>query len=852
MLNERGWKEEDLRFHQWIIGFLVQAYFVWAPVQAQITETETKSALSENRSEDMVRLYLQALIDSSWQEWMDGYEKRVTPDSIRLHFENLRERFIGALGGFPERTPLNARIIRVFQRSSYRVEKVLFESQPGHYVTAVFFLPDSSAFAPPYPGVLVPCGHFDAGKAHDEYQSMGALCALNGMAALVFDPIDQGERIQFLEPVGNTIYWGTRAHTMAGIAAMLLGQNIALLRIWDGMRAIDYLESRPEVDGGRIGCTGNSGGGTQTAYLTALDSRIMAAAPSCYIHRLNVQTRTAMGDAEQNIYGQLSFGLDHPDYLMMRAPVPVKLLAATHDFFDIHAVWETFRLAKRHYTRLGFSERMDILENDAGHNYDRQQREAAAAWLRRWLRHEDVAVSEPDLELFTEEELQCTPEGQVMRIRGARSVYDILDEDAKRLAENRKRIWKSGNPDTLQQRIRQTAGIRPFGEIEEPDIRNEGSFLWNGYTVRRLVITPETSIALPAFWISKEGRLPGPVALLFHEEGKSVLLEPGGMAERILESGMSVLAADIRGTGETRQNTQTDMGKAFGYDWKDMYSAYLLGRSMLGMRTEDIFACVKAVEKITGEGTVEIHLAARGNAGIPALHAAALEPDLFKSVRITRALDSWSDIIRKRKTYNQLVNAVHGALALYDLPDLVRMIGDKITIEQPLDARGFELQDSGGEQTVRCQRPELAGLAGIWYGSRNLSDPKDSDPVSDLDLAWNDPSDRGREWSAEWFGTLLGPADGKVRFFVESSHGGCVTLDRKKILKWEKGNSRLEFVANMRKGKAVPIHILYNHDRGDTGCFRLLWSWKDGEKQVIKQAYLRHAPSEQKRMRSIW
>jgi hypothetical protein len=129
--------------------------------------------------------------------------------------------------------------------------------------------------------VLVPCGHAKNAKGYDEYQTVGT--AGLWMAALVFDPIDQGERGQYLGPDGWPKHWGTRAHTMFGVGCTLLGRNTARFEIWDGMRAIDYLQSRPEVDPQRIGCTGNSGGGTQTSYLMALDDRIGAAAPSCYL-----------------------------------------------------------------------------------------------------------------------------------------------------------------------------------------------------------------------------------------------------------------------------------------------------------------------------------------------------------------------------------------------------------------------------------------------------------------------------------------------------------------------------------------------------------------------------------------
>ena len=218
------------------------------------------------------------------------------------------------------------------------------------------------------------------------------------MAALVFDPIDQGERGQYLGEGGWPKLSGTRGHSMVGVGCTLLGRNTARFEIWDAMRAIDYLQSRPEVDPQRIGCTGNSGGGTQTCYIMALDDRIKAAAPSCYLCGFPALLHTiGPQDAEQNMFGQLAFGLDHADYVMMRAPTPVLLCAATKDFFDIRGAWDMFRYAKRLYTRMGFAERVEILENDAGHNYNKTQREGVARWMARWLLGQDRPITEPPL-----------------------------------------------------------------------------------------------------------------------------------------------------------------------------------------------------------------------------------------------------------------------------------------------------------------------------------------------------------------------------------------------------------------------------------------------------------------------
>jgi len=635
---------------------------------------------------DMMKAYLLRQIDAAWQRWQDDYETRTTPEEIAAYQKRLREKFVEALGGFPERTPLNPQVVGVIERDGYRVEKVIFESQPKLFVTALLFVPESDSFEPPYPGVLVPCGHADDAKAHTEYQTMGASLALNGMAALVFDPIEQGERMQLLDDQGKWIMWGTQAHTMVGIGSMLLGRNTATYEIWDGMRGIDYLQARSEVDPERIGCTGNSGGGTQTSYLMALDDRIVAAAPSCYLNYQARQLRTATGDAEQNIYGQLDFGMDHPDYLMMRAPVPILICAATKDFFDINATWESFRFAKRLYSRMGYAGRVDLLENNAGHNYNTLQRTGVLRWLARWLCNNDAPLAEPEIQVLSEEEVRCTPRGQVMLLEGARSTYDLNEDYENELAARRRDLWAATPRPDLLKRVRQVAGIRTLDALPEPEIDTVGDVQRDGYRIEKLILKPEHGIYLPALMFVPAETATSPPVLYLHEEGKEKDAAPGGPIEALVSSGQIVLAVDLRGTGETQQTEQGKFGDGIGCDWEDVYKAYVLGRSYAGMRAEDVLTCARfAAQRVSAE---RVCLMALGNAGVPALHAAALEPQLFSSIKLTGTLVSWANVVHTRPTRNQLVNAVHGALEVYDLPDLAGTLGDVLTIEEPVDALG--------------------------------------------------------------------------------------------------------------------------------------------------------------------
>jgi dienelactone hydrolase len=692
-------------------------------------------ASSDLKPDEMMARYLQQQARSRFELWRQRYEQLKTPEQIAAYQKNLREQFLNAIGGLPQRTPLNPKVTGTVRRDEYTVEKVIFESQPEHCVTALLFVPDAKRFTPPVPGVIVPCGHASEAKAYEAYQTMGASLALHGMAALVFDPIDQGERSQM--PSALPKLQGTTAHTTLAVGSILLGRSTARFEIWDGTRAIDYLQSRPEVDPSRIGCTGNSGGGTQTSYLMALDDRISVAAPSCYITGFEALLSTiGPQDGEQNIFGQLAFGMDHADYLMMRAPTAILMCAATKDFFDIQGAWTSFRYAKRLYTRLGVPERISLLENDAEHNYNAVQRQGIVRWMARWLLGNDKPITEPKIELLKGDELRCTPDGLVMHLEGARSTYDLNRDYEKELAAQRKQLWDKTPRGEMLNRVRRIAGVRPLAELPEPKVEEYGAIEQGGLTAQKITILPENGISLPVIlFLPKQNPSTG-AALYLHENGKDAAAAPGGPIDKLVAAGRMVMAVDLRGMGETQ--SKRGGGDLFGSDTRDVLTAYLLGHSYVGMRAEDILNCARVLQK-RSQGPID--LIAVGHASVPALHAAALEPQLFGSVKLVRGLASWSNVIELGQSRNQLVNAVHGALTVYDLPDLARTLGDRLTIEEPLNALGEPVEtkaastaSSMGFQPMKDtgRMPVLRGVNSVVLkkvldsrdAGENLLDPK--------------------------------------------------------------------------------------------------------------------------------
>jgi len=637
--------------------------------------------------QEMIHAYLMRLTEAALDRRLAEYEKIKTPEDVVAYQKRLRQFFVDQLGGFPDRTPLNARVVGKQQRDGYRVEKILFESQPRHYVTAILYLPEAK---PPYPAVLVPCGHSVNGKARDLYQRAPILIAKNGMAALCYDPIDQGERMQLLDEGGKPVAVSTTGHSLIGVASALLGRNTATFRSWDGIRAIDYLQSRKEIDPERIGCTGISGGGTMTSYLMALDARIRAAAPGCYLTTMRRLMETiGPQDAEQNIHAQIAYGMDHPDYVIMRAPQPTLIMTATGDYFDIGGAWNNFRQAKRIYTRLGFAERVDLFETDDRHGFPEAMRVAAARWMRRWLLGIDDAITEHEFPVVPDEQVWCTPRGQVMLIEGARSCYDLNIALEEQLAKARKAFWQQTDQSKALDEVRRITGIRKLADLPELKCEKAGTLQRDGYRIDKLILSPEPGIWLPALaFVPKKAD--GDAYLYLNEAGKQADAAPGGPIEKLVQSGHLVLAVDLRGVGETGKPDTAKRGIPYyiGPDWKDLYQAYMLRKPHLAMRAEDVLGCARFLATHESAGKPNrVHLVGIGRVGPPALHAAALEPALFASVKLQHCLASWHNVVHTPLARHQQANVVHGALKTYDLPDLLATLPkEKLTVIEPHNA----------------------------------------------------------------------------------------------------------------------------------------------------------------------
>jgi hypothetical protein len=280
-----------------------------------------------------------------------------------------------------------------------------------------------------------------------------------------------------------------------------------------------------------------------------------------------------------------------------------------------------------------------------------------------------------------------------MALPGARSVYDLNEDYENECAKRRAATWAAGDRAAVLEQVRRLAGIRRLSELPSPKIEALGMIGRAGYKIEKLLIKPEEGISLPALMFLPE-KPTGRVVLYLHQQGKAADAGPGGPIERRVQAGQPVLAVDLRGVGQTQQV----QGDYYSPEFKDVYIAYMLGRSYVGMRAEDVLVCARyAASRATGGQQRAVDLMAVGNVGIAALHAAALEPDLFSTVKLSRTLRSWSTIVHERLNRNQVANVVHGALMHYDLPNLEATLGSKVAVEEPVNAMGTVLPDAANK-----------------------------------------------------------------------------------------------------------------------------------------------------------
>lgn len=505
--------------------------------------------------------YLKYQTEMAWQEddqrRKDWEGIRTEQDLLRVQ-RALEAHLLAMLGGLPtERTPLHPQITGQIQMDGFHIDKLIFESLPGVYVSALLYVPDDGNKT--HPAVLVPSGHAANGKVR--YQALCQRLVQRGYVVISWDPIGQGERSQFWDAKTAKSRYNLicAEHAVLGNLAFLAGTNLARWEIWDGMRALDYLLTRPEVDPERINITGTSGGGFQTAHIAALDHRIKVAAPSCYITALPMRMYNRIfkdpdSDPEQDLYGMISKHVDHAGLLLMMYPRPVLVAAAVLDFFPIEGTHKTVREVTQLYSKFDHADRIGIAEGYHDHQYSPENQEAAMEFLDHFngvsVRRGLLPVRELD-----EKTLQCTRTGQVMLdFENARSLMDVIREYYVEHKDQPAKTVKQLYYSDLYPGINSWAVAEYQGEIpgqEEVRWEARGKSYFEGVAIEKYLLHHSQYLELPLAYIHKSDGVRRPVLLWIGESGKAGVQDWPALA-KYLASGYDIISVDPRGLGETR------------------------------------------------------------------------------------------------------------------------------------------------------------------------------------------------------------------------------------------------------------------------------------------------------------
>jgi cephalosporin-C deacetylase-like acetyl esterase len=587
------------------------------------------------------------------QSWEELHARRI-PLQLRL-------RHSLGLDPWPERAPLNVRTTGVSQKTGYRIEKVIFEAWAGLPVTGHLYIPERVDF--PVPGLVYACGHWmEAGKLAPEVQSFCATAASLGILSLVYDPIGQGERL------GS---WRDHGH----LNPLLVGKCQLGLMVWESIRALDVLLSRPEVDPEKIGMTGASGGGLNTFFTTAIEDRFTCAIPVAYpctfILAMHAERDLNWEDGTDicNQVPQVMSYAEMSDIASLFIPRPYMVLSGKRDkIFPIAGVRQFASVTARNYALAGVPECFCFAEFDEEHGYQLSLRQAAYGWLKRWLlmSSDSAPVPEPVLDLFPNPypvdymappaptpgnvRLQsptltpdpdsvpgfCLPPGQPVQ---SEAVIDRMIQAAAQSATKVPEIpvkvddlpnWQR----EIVHRIQSVLGPFPEKTPIRPRLFNQ---VWEGgMLAERITFWSEAGITIPGlFLMPEEWEQPVPFVVYAGQWGKLQGIRSGFIQE-LVQHGYGVLAIDVRGVGETAAS-----------EFEAGTNLLMMDRPLFGQRVWDVIRAVDFIwERCYIAPQIDkgrLVVAGEGVGGLWALYAAALDGRVGAAVALD-TLYSYTEI----------------------------------------------------------------------------------------------------------------------------------------------------------------------------------------------------------------
>ena len=587
------------------------------------------------------------------QETQARLPKADSADAWAARREELRNKLLSSLGlePLPERTPLNAKNTGTLDDPDYSIEKTVYEAWPGIPVPAHLYLPKNTPR--PMPCVLYVLGHWYGGKSEKDPRAFCAGMARHGVAVLTFDPMGQGERFAPDEH-------GHRFPILAGLSQ-------EGFMVWESMRAVDYLTTRPDIDATRIGITGASGGGLNTVFTAAVDERFAAVAPVCYPTTWQSFLDVMSG---QNWNGGVDLCNQVPncigggslaELMACAAPKPQMQISAVLDKdFQIGGARETAAQVKSVYT-LTAPGSFSFVEINEGHGYSQAMREAAYGFFMKALAGKGNGSPSPEapMEEVAKEDpkLQCFADGT--QITGP-----LLETLVKGLLPSQPEftappaagmdVWKAG----LAARIRSVCAVPERANIEPDEF---GSVRAENVTVHRVYLSPEKGIIVPVLSAAKGDISHGPAVLIVSPRSKLLTLD-SPFAHRLLSKGLRVCAADLRGTGESAAG-----------DFEIATDLWMLGRTLPGDWIADI-DCVTRWLK-TQPGVTGVCLAGERGMGETVLLAAACTPEIDRVIA-EAPMESYRSLISHEVRQPASIY-LPGVLKYFDIPGLVSAIAPR-------------------------------------------------------------------------------------------------------------------------------------------------------------------------------
>ena len=621
-----------------------------------------------------------------------------SPAELARLQRRVRAKSVHGGGRRPERTPLHVRHVGTLEGSGFTVEKLIYETRPRFYVTATLYRPVDSEG--PFPAVIFSPGSDPAGKAAESVQRFCARMARSGFAALTWDPITVGERPQMWDPGSRASQAGDGAgeRRVLGNQCYLLGVNLMHYRVWDAMRAIDYLETRPDIDRGRIAMAGGSSGGEELLRTAPIDPRIRAAVCISAVSTLRHRAEARLApDPERISYGALQDGIDHPELLAALAPRPIMIGAGAEHFIPIKGVREAFGEVSRVYSFLGAGDRVLFVETAGLDGLNAELRQAAAGWLVSRLGDEGQGVGEEPERVFPERELNCTPTGRVADLPDAETVLSINRERARKIAP---RYSLPGNRHTLA--------------IYRSKVANK---------VRRVTqvgrFRAEAGILVPDR-VYDVGAFARGVAFVCADRGKDDPAVRRGVIDPLMAAGYRVVALDVRGWGETEPHLP---GADPPYSWEDFfaYRGIETGRPLLGQRMKDLLASAR-----DRGGRLPWLMAGIGAGALVASHAAALDSRIRRLVAVGGPL-SFRSLADDPMTKHPLSSFLPGVIGEYDIRDVYASLAPReVLVLNPQDSQGGLAPRPKIDQEFDWTRRvyEIAGAGGSFSTETGLDPEK--------------------------------------------------------------------------------------------------------------------------------